>query len=190
MHLLRAGRIGSVERKPAGSGRVDNVPVHLNPSPAFFYWGVVGSGYFTVDDTMVPDSGSFMAVATDLAGELVTGRDFGYAFGNELVSLPRGDPADERNIERIRTPHTDAVISFEDGVPTGITYEEVHLCTVAYRCGPNHQIHLLGTSFDVFDYPSLRAYGDVAISPAIPEPSTVALMLAGLGVVALRRRRC
>jgi hypothetical protein len=48
---------------------------------------------------------------------------------------------------------------------------------------------LLGTAFDVFDYPSLRAYGDVAISPAIPEPSTVALMLAGLGAVALMRRR-
>ncbi len=144
---------------------------------------MVGSGYFTVDDTTIPDSGSFMAVATDLAGRLVTGRDFGYAFGNTEVT---GTPD---NAVWLHTPHTDAVISFEDGVPTGISYDEVHLCGVAYHCLPNHQIHLLGAAFDVFDYPRLGAYGDVAISPAIPEPSTVALLLAGLGAMALRRRR-
>jgi hypothetical protein len=161
----------------------------LNPSPNFFYWGVVGTGYFTVDNTMVPETGSFMAVATDLTGELVTGLDFGYAFGNEWLKWLGGDPSDPRNSVLIRTPHTDAVISFEDGVPTGITYDELHTCNVAYRCAPNHQIHLLGASFDVFQYSNLRADGVISISPAIPEPSTLALVLAGLGAVAFVRQR-
>lgn len=161
----------------------------LNPGPGFEYWGVIGSGHFTVDDKMVPDSGSFMAVATDLGGELVTGRAFGYAFGNERLEYLGGDPADPRNAVLIRTPHADAVISFEDGVPVGITYSELHTCNVAYRCMPNHQIGLLGATYQVFDYPRLYALGEVTISPAIPEPSTVALMLAGLSAVVLLRRR-
>lgn len=187
--VFALGASAGLSASPPATADVLTYQFTLNPSPAFSYWGVVGSGYFTVDDTMVPDSGSFMAVATDLAGELVTGREFGYAFGNEHLAYLGGDPADSRNTVLIRTPHNDAVISFEDGVPTGITYEELHTCDVPGRCAPNHQIHLLATTFDVFDYPRLRADGDVAISLAIPEPSTVALMLAGLVAVALMRRR-
>ncbi len=187
--LCACGAWAALATSPSATADVLTYQFVLDPGPGFEYWGVVGSGYFTVDDTLIPDSGSFMAVATDLGGELVTGRDFGYAFGNERLEYLGGDPADPRNSVLIRTPYTDAVISFEDGVPVGITYEELHTCNVAYRCMPNHQIHLLGTTYDVFDYSRLRAFGDVTISPAIPEPSTVALMLAGLGVVVLLRRR-
>ena len=169
---------------PKAAADVSTYQFTLSP---FYGWEYVGSGYFTVDDTMIPDSGSFLAVATDLGGELVTGRKFGYAFGNESVEYLGGDPAE--NYVLIRTPHKDAVIAFEDGVPVGITYDELHTCNVSYHCFPNHQIHLLGATYDVFDYPRLRAFGHLTISPAIPEPSTVALMLGGLGAVLLMRRR-
>jgi hypothetical protein len=157
----------------------------LNPGPGFEYWGVVGSGYFTVDETGVPAVGSFEAVATDLSGALVTGRGFGYTFGNEINKYLGGDPAAPGNMVLIRTPHTDAVVSFEDGVPTGIRYDEVHTCEAPFRCSPNHEIHFLGTRFNAFDYPALLATGELTISPAIPEPSTVAQMAAGLVAIAL-----
>jgi hypothetical protein len=178
--------LAALAASPKAAADVSTYQFTLSP---VFGWEYVGSGYFTVDDTMIPDSGSFMAVATDLGGELVTGREFGYAFGNEMLEYLGGDPAESQNSVLIRTPHNDAVIAFEDGVPVGISYDEMHTCNVSYRCFPNHQIHLLGATYNVFDYPGLGAIGHLTIGPAIPEPSTVALMLGGLGAVLLVRRR-
>jgi PEP-CTERM motif len=167
-----------------------NYSFTLTGTGSFSYAGVVGSGTFTVDEASVPAVGSFEAVATDLSGVLVTSRGFGYAFGNEINRYLGGDPADPRNMVLIRKPHTDAVVSFEDGVPTGIRYDEVHTCDGGpYRCSPNHQIHFLGARFDVFEYPALSASGELTISPAIPEPNTVALMGAGLVAIALAMQR-
>jgi hypothetical protein len=180
------GAWAALAASPKAAADVSTYQFTLSP---FYGWEYVGSGYFTVDDTMIPDSGSFMAVATDLGGELVTGREFGYAFGNEMLEYLGGDPVEPQNSVLIRTPHNDAVIAFEDGVPVGITYHELHTCNTSYRCSPNHQIHLLGAAYDVFDYPGLRAFGHLTIGPAIPEPSTVALMLGGLGALVLVRRR-
>lgn len=176
---------------PPSAADPANYSFTLTGTGSFSYAGVVGSGTFTVDETGVPAVGSFEAVATDLSGLLVTTRGFGYAFGNELNRYLGGDPADPRNMVLIRTPHTDAVVSFEDGVPTGIRYDEVHTCDAPFRCAPNHQIHFLGAQFTVFDYPTLSASGELTISPAIPEPNTMALMGAGLVAIALvvQRRR-
>ena len=183
--LCAVGASAVFVTSPPAAADIATYQFTLEPS---YGWEYVGSGYFTVDETMVPDSGSFMSLASDLGGELVTGRKFGYAFGNENFKYLGGDPADPQNSILIRTPHNDAVITFEDGVPVGIAYVESHTCSVAYHCFPNHEIRLLGGTYYVFDYPRLGAFGDLTISP-IPEPSTLALMLGGLGALVLVRRR-
>jgi PEP-CTERM motif len=168
---------------PPAAAELMNYQFTLNPSPTYWYFGVVGSGWFTVDDATIPDAGSFSIVATDLMGVLGNGQAFGYAYGNSSITGFPNDPI------TTLTPHTDALISFQDGVATGITYQEQHTCSVAYHCLPNHQVSFSGAAFDVFAYASLRADGTLSISPAVPEPSTVALMLGGLCATMLMRRR-
>jgi PEP-CTERM motif len=172
-----------VAASPAAMAEPTHYSFTLTATGVFSYAGVVGSGYFTVDDALAPDLGPAVLVASDLAGEFSTGRDFGYAFGNTSIT---GTPV---NPIYSVLPHVDALISFEDGVPTGITYAEDHSCTVVYHCLPNHRLSFTGSGFYVFDYPSLGATGVLSISPAIPEPSTVAMMLAGLCAAAFARRR-
>ncbi len=141
-----------------------------------------GSGFFVVNESQVPDVGSFAVVAADLAGK-VSNYDFGYAFGNSAVYGTPIEPI------VVRSVHGDATISFLDGVPTGITYSEQHVCFNAYHCGPYYQVNLTGTEFSVSAYPFGSGRGELSISAAVPEPSTYALLLAGLGATILMRRR-
>ena len=141
-----------------------------------------GSGFFVVDESLVPDAGSFAVVAADLAGK-VSNYDFGYALGNSAVYGTPIEPV------VVRSAHGDATISFLDGVPTGITYSEQHVCFNAYHCGPYYQVNLTGNEFSVSAYPFGSGRGELSISPAVPEPASYALLLAGLGATLLVRRR-
>jgi hypothetical protein len=148
-----------------------------------------GGGSFGVADP-VPASGRVVLVASDLAGTAGEAigylAPFGYAFGNTFEYFV--GPPPEGNIAVTRTPHEDALITFQDGVAVGISYQESHTCDTGHHCQPGFTNAGSISMFDAFyyfapgPYPLITA-GPIIITREVPEPGTQALLVAGLLVL-------
>lgn len=147
-----------------------------------------GDGFFVVDDP-VPAMGTVTVIASDLAGTVgfswgfnLPGR-FGYEFGNSSEFFS-GDPS-EGNIEVVTRPHEEALITFSEGVPVGISYNESHTCDTGHHCTPSvltdvvQYISMSGNTYTDGAHFLDAGGGFITITP-VPEPGTQALLLAGL----------
>jgi len=160
-----------------------------------------GQGFFIIDDP-VPTIGTVVLVASDMRGSVGDAwlfnspAPFGYEFGNTHEFLV-GDPPLPPHTEFIRSPHNDALVTFSDGVPTGISYSESHTCDTEHHCTSeitNAVPFLLMTGEQ---YLASAAFldgtgGTISIAQAVPEGGTLPLMLAGLVTLfaSMARLRC
>jgi hypothetical protein len=141
-----------------------------------------GSGYFVIDQSLIPSTGTFALAASEFEGHIgATG--FGYSHGRSIgFNAPDGP--------FFFLPHSDATISFLDGIATGINYNEFHTCQEAGNCRSANgiTIEMLGSTFD-FGLPFNDVTGTISISGPVPEPEVFALILVGLGAMGLLGRR-
>lgn len=154
-----------------------------------------GGGSFVVTDP-IPANGTVVLVASDLAGTagaaLGFPAPFGYAFGNTFEYFV--GPPPEGNIAVTRTPHEDALITFQDGVAVGISYQEKHGCDTGHHCQPGFtsagSMYMSFLSYEFFPGPyAVVTGGPITITREVPEPGTQALLLAGLLALGISWRR-
>jgi hypothetical protein len=166
----------------------DNYDFTLDPGGDVPFSGI---GLFTVDPTLLPESGTG-AVAASFISFTLGGSSFGTSIGNYSVIADPNGPLGPPTPLFVYSATPPASILFRDFVPTGISYEEFHTCEYLYHCRPAEIVELEGSVFRAFIYPFGEAYigdpGSIAITAAVPEPETYALMLAGLAACAFSVR--
>ena len=150
-----------------------------------------GDGYFDVDTSAVSSSFTGELVASYIYFTFKGGAQqgsFGTDYGNVLYEYNPAPPFDTTVVHQRTSP---AEVQFVNGEVTGIFYSEQHVCDGVYHCEPNVMVSLNGNVYSAFAYPagSLGSVAPLTFALAVPEPSSEALLLAGLLAVGLVSRR-
>ncbi|MGZ5732617.1 MAG: PEP-CTERM sorting domain-containing protein [Caldimonas sp.] len=131
-------------------------------------------------DQAVPLSGTAIIGASDVEGQY-GGFGFGYAFGNtdeyfDMYGFPLGPP--------VFSPSGPAAVTFQDGVPMGISYGEQHtkweLQHKEYIPVVIDFVYMSGGEFAING-----GHGSIVFIVPVQEPSSLAMMVAGLGLLTL-----
>jgi hypothetical protein len=150
-----------------------------------------GSGFFTVDDSAVPVFGTASIRADTFEGVLRafgSSTPFGYSIGNTSVVVRhviQPDGSSREVVESEVVPNVDALISFQDRVPTRIGYIEFHSVFDTLLPGgvSGSFVVLSGLTWSAMTNRISMASGPIGIFAPIPEPATYGLLVAGLAVV-------
>jgi hypothetical protein len=145
---------------------------------------VIGSGFLSVDDSSIPLHGAASVRASTFEGTV--GRPIGYSQGNTFTTISF-HPNEVVNV--VKTD-TNASISFQDHVPVGIGYDEVHTVAVdgCSSCFFAFEITMIGADW-VLTSGHGGDRGTIRFATPVPEPITLVLMLSGLWLVAWTTRR-
>jgi hypothetical protein len=148
-------------------------------------------GYVVIDDALAKSGGSGQLVAYDF--EFLQGPAFGTSYGNDRLVPFDGFGAGQSWV--LHTPGFGGRMTFVDGVPTSFAYAETHdlgqfasRTMFIYDNGPVQ--HPDGyTWIWQTRTGALGTYEIGPAIPAIPEPTTWALLLAGLSMLSALSRR-